>query len=58
MNELPGGKAKIEKGVISAFIYDQEGNLIPFTVKDSPLNRFFVEYVQRHDRYSGTGKVA
>lgn len=49
---LSSGKAKIQDDIIHANIYDQEGNLIPFMVKDTAMNRFFVQWLQRHDRYT------
>jgi len=52
VNPISGGKAELKDGVISAFIYDQEGTLQPLKVKDTLMNRCFIQWLQRHDRYS------
>lgn len=37
---------------LPARIYDQEGNLQPFPIKDTPENRLFAEWLRVHDRYT------
>lgn len=39
-------------GAIEAWIYDQEGQLQPFRMKDTPFNRAFAEWLRVHDRYT------
>lgn len=46
----------IEDGQIHFRIYDQEGNLQPFVLKDSTDNRHFVDWVKHHDRYTIHGE--
>jgi hypothetical protein len=33
-----------------ARIYDQDGNLRPFPMRDTPSNRLFAEWLRVHDR--------
>jgi hypothetical protein len=39
-------------GTIQAKIYDQEGKLQPFPMKNTPDNQHFAEYLRIHDRYT------
>lgn len=39
--------------VIKAKIYDQDGNLRAFNMKDTQFNRQFKEWLAVHDRYNG-----
>jgi hypothetical protein len=39
-------------GTIEVKIYDQEGKLLPFPMKDTPDNQHFAEYLRIHDRYT------
>lgn len=41
--------------IVEARIYDQEGNLQPFNMKDTPDNRHFAEFLRIHDRYTPRG---
>jgi len=38
--------------MIMAVIYDQEGNLMPFKMSDTPENRLFATWLKLHDRYT------
>jgi hypothetical protein len=40
--------------MVEARIYDQEGNLQPFPMKDTPFNRQFSRWLREHDRYTPT----
>lgn len=39
--------------MIEAKIYDQDGNLVSFKMKDSKFNEQFKEWLAIHDRYNG-----
>jgi len=41
--------------IVEARIYDQEGNLQPFNMEDTPDNRHFAEFLRIHDRYTPRG---
>ena len=41
--------------MIDAKIYDQDGKLMPFQMKDTPENRLFAFWLRCHDRYTGNG---
>lgn len=49
------GKASRNDGAIEFFIRDQDGGLQPFRVKDTVDNQGIVQFIQRHDGYSGSG---
>ena len=40
------------EAIVTAKIYDQQGNLQPFNMKDTPDNRHFAEFLRIHDRYT------
>jgi hypothetical protein len=42
-----------QRQIVEAKIYDQDGNLRPFRMKDTFFNRLFREWLAVHDRYSG-----
>ena len=46
-------KLDIRDGAIHFGIYQQDGSLVPMTIKDTQFNRLFVSWVQIHDRSGG-----
>jgi hypothetical protein len=42
--------SRIPERIIAAHIYDQEGILQPFNMKDKQFNRAFAEWLRVHDR--------
>lgn len=47
-------KLNIENEIINYKIYQQDGSMQAMTCRDTLSNRNFVEWVQIHDRYTGT----
>ena len=43
-----------DAGFIDARIYDQQGNLQPFPMRDCADNRHFAAWLRQHDRYTPT----
>jgi hypothetical protein len=52
MAVIQGGRATVSEDVINCFIYDQEGNLQPLRLKNTLQAQQFVQWLQRHDRYT------
>lgn len=53
---ISGGKALVTDEVIECFIYDQEGTLQPMRLPNNRMTQYFVQWLQRHDRYTRGGK--
>ena len=43
--------------IVEAFIYDQEGNLLPFNMKRTDFTERFREWLAIHDRYTPGGSA-
>lgn len=49
-------KLRIKDGVIHYRIYGQDGIAVPMTCRDTVYNRWFVAWVQVHDRHEESWK--
>jgi hypothetical protein len=52
---IEGGKATVTDDAIHAFIYMQDGTMSPLTLPNTMQNQLFVQWLQRHDRYTSHG---